>query len=66
MAITAHDVALRSLCEDPVFSSPSDHLGDDVVLRWRISMVELHDVVRKVLTAIGACFFAQLAQKFTM
>src|SRR2546430_5199543 len=66
MAIGTNNVALRHLCQDLVFSSPSDHLGDDVSLRRRISMVELHDVVRKVLTAIRARSFAQLAQKFTV
>jgi len=66
MAVTAHDVALRGLCQDLVFSSPADHLGDDVVFRRRISMVELHDVVRKALTAIGTRSFAQFAQDLTM
>src|SRR5437870_554446 len=66
MAVTADDVAVRRLCEDLVFSSPAGHLSDDVSLRRRISMVELHDVVRKVLTAIRARSFAQLAQEFTM
>src|SRR5207245_1848975 len=66
MAVTADDVAPRRLCEDLVFSSPAGHLSDDVVLRRGISMVELHDVMRKPFTTIGTRSCGQLAQEFAM
>jgi len=61
VAVTANNIALGDLRKNLVSSSPSYHLRHEARLRRRISMIELHHVVRKPLIAISARPLAQFA-----
>jgi hypothetical protein len=59
MAVAAHDIALGSLGQDLFVCRSPDHPSDDVLLRFRLPMIEVHRACGEPLTTVGARDVAQ-------
>jgi hypothetical protein len=66
MTIRAQHVALRDFFEDRLRARPADHLGHNVSLGHRVTMIELHHEVRKGAAAIEAGHSSQLGEQFPL